>query len=305
MDSSLLRLPPLDPLRGFLAAARHLSFTLAAEELCLSQSAISRQVQTLEAALGVKLFVRATRSLALTEAGRRLAVGAEGWLTDYGRLATRLKQPARPTVNITASVGISALWLVPQLRDFQSAHPEIDVRISTTNRVIDLTHEDIDLALRYCADRDAPKTSWRLFGDTLLPVAHPSIGSDLVLDAQSLPNQVLLDFDGGGHAWLSWTPWLAAEGLDDIQPRSCLRFSHYDQLIHAALAGQGLAIGRMEMLEPLLREGRLVPVGINRRAIEGRGIWLIPAPGPMRPEVDVFAAWVRRVAGQSATSRDT
>ncbi|MBT0960044.1 LysR substrate-binding domain-containing protein [Denitromonas iodatirespirans] len=302
MDSPLLRLPPLDPLRAFVAAARHLSFTLAGEELCLSQSAISRQVQTLEQALGVKLFVRATRSLSLTEAGTRLAAAAEGWLNEYGRLAARLKMPVRPTVTITASVGISALWLVPQLRDFQSAHPEIDVRISTTNRIIDLAHDDIDLALRYCPDRDAPEGSWRLFGDTLLPVAHPSVGSDLVLDASTLPEQVLLDFDGAGNGWLSWTPWLAAEGLADVQPRSCLRFSHYDQLIQAALAGQGLAIGRLEMMAPLLREGRLVPVGINHRAITGRGIWLVPAPGPMRPEVEVFAQWVRAAAARSTVT---
>ena len=149
MDSALLRLPPLDPLRGFLAAARHLSFTLAAEELCLSQSAISRQVQTLEAALGTPLFVRGVRSLSLTEAGARLADAAEHWLTEYSRLATRLRAPKRPTVTISAGVGISALWLVPQLPDFQAAHPDIEVRISTSNRVVDLLHDDIDLALSY------------------------------------------------------------------------------------------------------------------------------------------------------------
>ena len=301
MDSPLLRLPPLDPLRGFLAAARHLSFTRAADELCLSQSAISRQVQSLETALGVALFVRRTRSLELTDAGRRLRAAAEVWLGDYGRLAARLRVPERPTVTISASVGISALWLVPQLRDFQLEQPDIDVRISTTNRVIDLAEGDIDLALRYCADRDAPPGGWRLFGETLLPVAHPSIGADLVLDAATLPSQVLLDLDVREFPWLNWSPWLAAVGLDNIEPRSRLRFSHYDQLIHAAASGQGLAIGRMEMMAPMLREGRLVPVGVNRRPVEGRGFWLLPAPGPMRAEVSAFANWVRRVAGHAAS----
>ena len=90
-------------------------------------------------------------------------------------------------------------------------------------------------------------------------------------------------------------------GLDNIEPRSRLRFSHYDQLIHAAASGQGLAIGRMEMMAPMLREGRLVPVGVNRRPVEGRGFWLLPAPGPMRAEVSAFANWVRRVAGHAAS----
>ncbi|QID19284.1 LysR family transcriptional regulator [Nitrogeniibacter mangrovi] len=296
MDSSLLKLPPLDPVRGFLCAARHLSFTLAAEELCLSQSAISRQVQTLESALGVKLFVRGTRSLALTEAGTRLAERAEVWLGEYGRLAAQLRAPLRPMVNITASVGISALWLVPQLRDFQAVHPEIDVRISTTNRVVDLAHEDVDLALRYCADRDAPPGSTRLFGDTLVPVAHPSIGTGLVLDADTLADQVLLDYDNAGYPWLSWSAWLAAEGLDRIEPRSRLRFSHYDQVIHAAMSGHGIAIGREQTLAPLLKEGRLVAVGCARREISGRSVWLVAAPGPQRPEVQTFARWAHRVA---------
>lgn len=296
MNSPLLRLPPLDPLRGFLCAARHLSFTLAAEELCLSQSAISRQVQTLESALGVKLFVRGTRSLALTEAGERLAERSAVWLSEYGQLAARLQRPQRPTVNITASVGISALWLLPQLRDFQAMHPDIDVRISTTNRVVDLLHEDLDLALRYCADRDAPADAWRLFGETIIPVAHPSVAEGLTLDEHTLPGQVLLDYEGVGYPWLSWSHWLAAEGLEDVEPRSRVRFSHYDQAIQAAMSGQGIAIGREETIRPLIEEGRLTTVGCGRKGVEGRSTWLVPAPGPMRDEVALFADWIRQVA---------
>lgn len=300
MSSPLLRLPPLDPLRGFVCAARHLSFTLAAEELCLSQSAISRQVQTLEAALGVKLFVRGTRSLALTEAGERLAERASVWLNEYGQLAARVQRPQRPTVNITASVGISALWLLPQLRDFQAAHPDIDVRISTTNRVVDLMHEDIDLALRYCADRDAPVDADRLFGETIIPVTHPDVAKGLALNASTLPGQVLLDYDGAGYPWLSWSHWLAAEGLDDVEPRSRVRFSHYDQAIQAAMSGQGIAIGREETVGPLIEEGRLATVGCGRKGVEGRSTWLVRAPGPMREEVTLFADWIRRVANGQA-----
>ena len=299
MDQTLLRLPPLDPLRGFLAAARHLSFTRAADELCLSQSAISRQVQALESALGTPLFLRGVRSLTLTEAGHQLAAGAEQWLGEYGRLAERLRGAERQTVTISAGVGISALWLVPQLSDFQAAYPDIEVRIATSNRIVDLAREDIDLALRYCPDDDAPDGAWRLFSDTLVPVAHPSVGTGLVLTRETLPQQVLLEFDDNRFPWMSWSPWLAAHGMEGVRPRGRIRFNHYDQLIQAAASGQGLGIGRLEMMSPLFREGRLMPVGGDRYTMTGRGFWLVPAPRPMPPVVAVFAQWVRDTAARA------
>ncbi|MCK9988077.1 MAG: LysR family transcriptional regulator, glycine cleavage system transcriptional activator, partial [Azoarcus sp.] len=123
MRTAPARLPPLDPLRGFVAAARHLSFTRAAEELFLTQSAISRQVQALEDALGVALFVRGVRSLALTAEGARLARAAEAWLAEYAALADTLRPRCPRPVTVTASIGISALWLVPRLARFQARHP--------------------------------------------------------------------------------------------------------------------------------------------------------------------------------------
>ncbi|THF61996.1 LysR substrate-binding domain-containing protein [Pseudothauera rhizosphaerae] len=292
MRSSLLDLPPLDPLRGFVAAARHLSFTRAADELCLTQSAVSRQVQTLEAALGEPLFVRGVRSLQLSAEGERLAAAAEGWLAEYGRLAEAMRRPGARPVTVTAAIGIAALWLVPRLRDFQRRHPEAEVRIDASNRMKDLAREDIDLALRYCADRDAPPEAIKLFGETVLPVGHPSIAAGLELNAETLPRLTLLEYDEPGFPWLGWEHWLAAIGLDGVRPRARIAFSHYDQLIHAASAGQGLAIGRAVLVDPLIEDGRLMPVGTRQMAVPGRGFWLVPAPGPQRPEVERFATWV-------------
>lgn len=297
MHSTLLQLPPLDPLRGFVAAARHLSFTRAADELCLTQSAISRQVQTLEGALGVALFVRGVRSLQLTAEGARLAAAAEGWLAEYGRLADALRQPGERPVTVTASIGISALWLVPRLREFQQRHPATEVRIAAGNRIVDLAREDIDLALRYCADHDAPPQAIKLFGETVLPVGHPSIAAGLELTAETLPQLTLLDYDEPGYPWLGWEHWLAAIGLDGVRPRARIGFSHYDQLIHAAATGHGLAIGRAVLIDPLIEDGRLMPVGARQVAMPGRGFWLVPAPRPMRPEVERFADWVVESAG--------
>lgn len=290
-----LRHLPLDPLRGFVAAARHLSFTRAADALFLSQSAISRQVQTLEAALGVQLFVRGVRSLALTEEGARLVRAAESWLAEYAALAEGFRTPAPRPVTITASIGIAGLWLVPRLARFQARHPGIEVRIAASNRILDLAREGVDLAIRYCADRDAPPGAQRLFGESVMPVASPELAAQR-LDRTTLPDITLLDLDDARSPWLSWRDWLASMGLDDVRPRAVLRFSHYDQLIQAAVAGQGIAIGREQLLRRLLDEGRLQVVGCARRQMSDRGYWLVSASPDPREDVARVAQWLREEA---------
>ncbi|BAL26711.1 LysR substrate-binding domain-containing protein [Azoarcus sp. KH32C] len=296
MHKPLGKVPPLDPLRGFVAAARHLSFTHAAEELFLTQSAISRQVQTLEAALGVPLFVRGVRSLTLTDEGERLARAAEGWLQEYAALAATLARTGPRPVTVTASIGISALWLVPRLSRFQQRHPDIDVRVAASNRMLDLAHDDVDIAIRYCANRDAPPGAERLFGETVIPVATPAIAAR-PLDARTLPETTLLDFDDPHYPWLRWTDWLAAMKLENERPRAVLVFNHYDQLIQAAVAGQGIAIGRERLVDHLIAEGRLAVVGDGRMEMTDRGYWLVLGPATPRREVICFADWLREEAG--------
>lgn len=297
MDNDLIRLPPLDALRGFVAAARHLSFTRAAEDLCLTQSAVSRQIQTLERALGVTLFVRGVRSLSLTADGMRLANAAEHWLAEYNRLADSMRQPGERPVLVTASIGISALWLVPRLSEFQLRHPGTEVHIAAGNRVVDLARENVDLALRYCADIDSTPDSVKLFGEVLFPVAHPSIAGNLHIDADSLPSLTLLDYPEPDYPWMGWDHWLSLIGLQGIRPRARLVFSQYDQVIHTAATGQGVALGRAVLVDPMIADGRLARVGCREFAVEGRGFWMIPAPRPMRAEVRRFAEWIREAAG--------
>ena len=293
MDSSRRRLPPLEPLKGFVASARTLSFTRAASSLHLTQSAVSRQVQTLEQALGVALFERGVRELRLTADGVRLYEAAAGWLEHYARLADEFaRHELRRPVTVTASIGIAALWLVPRLSGFESANPGIDVRIAVGNRIVDMGREGIDLAIRYCRDVDAPSGSERLFGESVVPVASPAL--DVVkIDRETLPTLTLLEFDDPRYPWLRWDDWLAAMALEQVAPAARLEFSHYDQLIQAAVAGQGVAIGRAELVDRMTHSGQLHIVGGERRRVEGRGFWLIlPAP-PWRGEVARFAAWVR------------
>lgn len=297
MHDPLLRLPPLDPLRGFVAAARQLSFTRAAEDLCLTQSAISRQVQTLENALGVPLFVRGVRTLSLTEQGARLAASAEGWLHEYAALANALRDPLVRPVTISTTIGIAALWLIPRLTRFQERHPDIDVRIDASNRVVDLSREDIDLVIRYCADRDAPPHAERLFGECIVPVASPALAVR-GLDRDTLPDSVLLDYDDARYPWLRWSEWLAAMGLENVRPRAVLTFSHYDQIIQAAMSGQGYALGRRALVSGLIAESRLAVVGADVREVQGRSHWLIVAPGTQPMQVVRFVEWIREEAAQ-------
>lgn len=297
MDKSLLQLPPLDALRGFVAAARHLSFTRAAAELCLTQSAISRQVQALEASLGVALFVRGVRTLSLTAEGSRLATAAGNWLSEYAQLAESMRQPGARPVVVTASIGISALWLVPRLGDFQQRNSDTEVHIVANNRVADLARENIDIALRYGADRDTSPDSVKLFGEVLFPVAHPSVAEHLTIDAVTLPQLTLLDYPEPGYPWMGWDHWLGLIGLAGVRPRARIAFSQYDQVIHTAITGQGVALGRAVLVDPMIADGRLARVGSREFAVEGRGFWMIPAPRPMRPEVRRFAQWVTEAAG--------
>lgn len=301
MDNSLLQLPPLDALRGFVAAARHLSFTRAAAELCLTQSAISRQVQALETSLGVALFVRGVRTLSMTAEGSRLASAAENWLSEYARLADSMRQPGERPVLVTASIGISALWLVPRLGEFQQRNPETEVHIAAGNRVADLARENIDLALRYCADRDTTPDSVKLFGEVLFPVAHPSIAANLTIDATSLPTLTLLDYPEPDYPWMGWDHWLRLIGLEGVRPRARIGFNQYDQVIHTAITGQGVALGRAVLVDPMIADGRLARVGSREFAVEGRGFWMIPAPRPMRTEVRRFVEWVKEAAGLTAS----
>ncbi|MGE5467047.1 MAG: LysR substrate-binding domain-containing protein [Ignavibacteria bacterium] len=304
----LRSLPSLDPLRGFDAAARHLSFTKAAAELFLTQSAISRQVQTLEEQLGVKLFRREVRKLALTPEGEVLHRAAAEMLGRLAEVCAGLKAAQRrPRVTVSAAVGIAALWLVPRLAAFQEAEPDLDVLISADNRMVDLEREDIDLALRYIAPEVAPPGATLLFDEVVFPVASPALAATLppVLRAEDLAGVTLLAFESGNKTpWLSWEPWLIGLGLGHATPKAVLRFNQYDQMIRAAEDGRGLALGRGPLVAQAIAAGRLAALNDARERIAARAYFLVPTPRGLRPEVERFAAWLvgqaKQTEGESA-----
>ena len=302
MLTGLRQLPTLDHLKGFVAAARHLSFTRAGTELCLTQSAISRQVQALEAQLGVPLFQRSTRRLRLTPQGEQLYRCAGELLGRLGAVVQEIGAGGRrPRVTVSASIGVAALWLVPRLSGFQDRQPEIGVRVSADNRLVDLVAEEVDVAIRYCATENAPAGAVKLFDEALLPVASPALAASLpggaALLADNLPALTLLVFDDGNDfPWLRWEHWLAPLDRTPAQAKGQLQFNHYDQCIAAALAGQGAALGRAPLIRELLADGRLVALAPPQSPSGGRGYYLLRAPHGRRPEVELFVDWLLDLA---------
>ncbi|HKY90508.1 MAG TPA: LysR family transcriptional regulator, partial [Nevskiaceae bacterium] len=171
--------PPLDLLRGFEAAARHLSFTRAATELFLTQSAVSRQVQALEEHLGVPLFQRRHRALLLTDAGQILQRTATEVLAQLAETTREIRDlSSTRQITVTTLVSFASLWLVPRLPLFRERHPHIDVRIAADNTVIDLTRDRVDVAIRYVAPARAPANATRLFGEDVVPMCSPALLRD-------------------------------------------------------------------------------------------------------------------------------
>jgi DNA-binding transcriptional LysR family regulator len=297
MSRPLVGLPSLDLIRGFVAVGRRMSITLAAEDLCLTQSAVSRQIHALEEALGVKLLSRGYRSIAFTPEGERLFRIADRSVEELQKVFGDLMHAGdRIPVTVTASIGVAGLWLLPRLGRFQQKHPEVDVRVAASNKIFDLSAEGVDLAIRYCAAASAPAGAVRLFGEAMAPVAHPSLNVRRI-DAEAIQRHVLLEFDDPGRPWLQWPDWLGAMGMDDARPKAVLRFNQYDQIIHAAIAGQGLALGRLALVEPMLRDGRLVALHSGAsQPPRGYAYWLLQAQREPRIEVRAVADWIKAEA---------
>lgn len=293
----------LDLLRGFEAAARHLSFTEAAEELFVTQSAVSRQVQTLEEQLGVKLFERRTRVLVLTRAGEAYYQEVSKALQQLREATARIRSGIDPLVRVTTTITFASLWLVPRLTHFQSRFAQIPVHVIAQNILLDLERDAADVAVRYTTADKAGEGAVMLFGETVAPVCSPSLirNRKRVQNANELLRLPLLHYEDTQAAspWLSWDAWLEAVGLEYPKDARSLTFSHYDQLIRAAMAGQGVALGRFPLMNELVHDGRLVmPLrSLPAPLAQGRGYWLVvPSHSAERPQVQIFVEWIRSEA---------
>jgi len=297
-------LPALDLLVGFEAAARHLSFTKAGEELFLTQSAVSRQIKELEEQLGVELFQRRHRALALTDAGRSFYASAAQVLTTMRTATDRLRaQVGKKDLSVTTTHSFAALWLIPRLAGFTRGHPGIDVRIMADTRVQDLDRDGLDLAIRHGPASLAGSNAVRLMGDRVFPVCSPKLLKDKskpLREPRDLRYHCLLQYDDpeGRHPWLHWKTWLEVEGIADLRPAATLSFSGYEQIIPAAVAGHGVGLGRTPLVKDLLASGELV-APFKSSADPARAYYAVVSKNAEgRPQVAEFVAWLKQEAGK-------
>jgi len=295
-------LPALDLLVGFESAARHLSFTKAGEELFLTQSAVSRQIKDLEDQLGVVLFQRRHRALALTEAGHQFYAAAAQALSTMRTATDRLRaQAGKKALSVTTTHSFAALWLIPRLAGFTRDHPGVDVRITAETRVQNLERDGLDLALRHGPASLAGPNAVRLFGEKVFPVCSPKLLKKKKLEKpQDLKSHVLLQYDDpeGRHPWLHWKTWLEVERIADLKPAGTLSFSGYEQIIPAAIAGHGVALGRSPLVKDLMRSGELV-APFKSSADPARAYFAILSKNATgRPEVAAFVEWLKAEAAK-------
>ena len=297
------QLASLDLLRGFEAAARHLSFTKAAVEVFLTQSAVSRQVQTLEEQLGTPLFERLHRQIRLTPAGHRLFRAAAEAMRLIDEAAAEIRSGPGTSVTVSCTMGFASLWLVPRLMDFRAECPQIDIHIAANNKILDVDRERVELAVRYCPADLAPAGSLRLFGEEVFPVCAPGlqgIGGQPLDAPGDLRHHVLLEqeFADANRPLAAWQMWLESMGLQRMKPAGTLRFSHYDQLIQAAIDGQGVALGTSPLVRRYVHQKRLV-VPFEGRIASPRAYHLITAKRAVgRADVAAYVNWLLRNASQ-------
>ncbi len=301
MASKRYNLPHLAFFQGFEAAARTLSFTKAAEELFITQSAVSRQIKALEDHLGLKLFERRPRSLTLTENGQALYRIATDVLHRLQTATDRLKAETRARqLAITTTTGFASLWLIPRLKRFTALHPDIDVRISATTDMINLERSLIDLAIRYCKPESVPEGALKLFGEEVIPVCSRALLRDKARPLkrpQDLAHHTLLHFDYAGIMYMDWGTWLTALGIGDLKPAGVLHFSQYEQLIQAAISGQGVALGRQPLVNDLIGSGALA-APFKQTLVGPRAYFVIESRfSAGKPHVREFAQWLLAEAG--------
>jgi DNA-binding transcriptional LysR family regulator len=306
MPNKRYRLPQVAFFQGFEAAARNLSFTKAAAELFITQSAVSRQIKALEDHLGVALFERRARSLILNEHGQAL-YGVVGDVLDRLQAAVdRLKTDSRTRqLSITTTTGFASLWLIPRLPRFTSLRPGIDVRISATTDMLNLERSLVDLAVRYCPPEMVPEGAVRLFGEEILPVCSPSLLREKPLRRPTdLRDHTLLHFDypGAVKLFMDWGTWLTALGIGKLRSAGSLHFTQYEQMIQAAINGQGVALGRDPLVKDLIQAGTLV-APFNSALVGSRAHFLVESPAAAgKPHVRQFADWllgeVKRESGK-------
>ncbi len=295
------------PLRAFEAVARCLNFRQAAEELHLTQPAVSRQIKALEDEIGQALFNRGTRHVALTPAGQQLQAGVLPLLARLDSTVRHLRQgQGRQTIHVTTFASLASLWLLPRLEAFQREQPQLDIRVAASDGMQDLEGQGFDLALSLQIGRPSGDAEL-LFGEMLTPVHSPARAARIASGelrplrkpADLAEHTLAEEDDNRPSSRLSqWHNWLTWQGLPELQPRRWLLLNFTYQQVQAALTGQAVALARLPLVAQHLQRGELIEsFGPERRLAIPPAYWLRLAPGALaRPAVADFVAWLRREA---------
>ncbi|HWM65832.1 MAG TPA: transcriptional regulator GcvA [Steroidobacteraceae bacterium] len=302
------RLPPLNALRAFEAAARHGSFSAAAQELRVTDSAVSQQVRTLERYLGTRLFKRLPRGLLLTELGSTYLPVLTAGFDRLSEATTRLRSGGIGGLLTVATLPAFATgWLLPRISRFRDLYPRVDLLLKTSRALSDFRHEDVDVAIRFSAGPTNDTKSVLLLNEDIFPVASPTLIPPALIpmqvaDLRTLP--LLHDVDAHpNQPWLGWQGWFERAGVESSAALRGLKFTDSIVLLGAAVAGLGVALGRSPQIEGLLARGQLVRLTQD----SWRAAWayrlVAPAANFSRPNVRAFIDWIVEEARGNDVSR--
>lgn len=289
-------LPPFKALIAFEATARLGSFTRAAMELNVTQGAISRQIALLEYMLGAHLLDRTTRSVALTPTGEQYFQSSREALLALAEATQEIKRWHGDTqVTVATSTALASLWLLPRIPEFNEHHEGIDLRIVAYDHVKDYRKLECDLAVYFCKSPPAAMKATVICGESVFPICSPAYLArypDLATP-QDLASCTWLWLDESERHWLSWPQWFAQLGLANVTPRNKINLNNYSLVIQAALAGQGIALGWSNLVDPYLKSGMLVRPIADVLETEGQ-FFVLEQSGPheRRKSVASFRNWL-------------
>ena len=304
----LEQFPGLRSLRAFNAAARHLSFTRAADEMGVTPAAISHQIKELEDQIGVALFTRTSRSMVLTREGDILSTAATESLETLARAVKRIKRlENRKVLKVSASPSIAAKWLVPRLDRFLDQAPGAEVRVDVSTTALDFERDDVDIAIRFGQGRYPGLKSDLLFMDKIFPVCSPRIITKEKPLAQ--PKDLLrhtlihLDYEAQGIVWPNWKMWMLAAGINDFDDKRGLHFGQTSLTVQAAIDGHGVALGDSNLVTDDLASGRLVkPFELSLRAPSQFAYHIVsPLDTSQNPLVEAFRQWALSEAKETTS----
>ncbi len=293
------RLPPLNSLRAFDAAARHLSFTRAAEELFVTQAAVSHQIKSLEEFLSVKLFLRRNRSLLLTEEGQSYWPAIRKMFEQLGEATERLKMTgASGALTVSVIPTFAVTWLVPRLNKFSELYPDIDVRLKSCDNMVDFVREDVDVQIFFGMESDYSDNLHVdcLLDEYLVPVCSPELlnGSRPLSSPEDLRYHTLLHDESTDN----WRNWLELAGVKGINLNHGPIFSHSNLILQAARYGQGIAIGHSVLAQADIQSGRLVrPFELVLPSQYSYDI-ICPKSWADKPKITAFREWLKGIIAE-------